>query len=126
MFRVTFPESVKHQIHSVLKSLIFLPYFGGIEHFQQCGHVLFFLWGLVEDVRDERLIVKGFRFRPEIVSAFGVLAFRVFHNAIDEFENVVFIPDIAKRIVFHRLPEVDGIEDLDFISSLFQHLPAFK
>lgn len=86
---------------------------------------MFFLRGLVVDVANQRRIQQRFGFLPEGVPAFAV-PFGVGDQSRDQFQNVLFIVDIRKRVVFHGLFEVDGIQDLDAVAIALQHLSRFN
>ena len=61
------------------------------------------------------MIVQGLGFGPEVLTALGVLAFGVFHDAVDQLQNIVFAVDILEGVIAHGLFEVDGVEYLDLI-----------
>ena len=126
MLGILFLQRFKHQIHRVFEGLIFFADLGGIEHFQQRGHVLFLLRGLVPDVGDERLVVQSLGLLPEILPAFAVLALGVLHDASDQLQDVVLRADIAEGVIAHGLLEINGIEDLNLISASLEHLPTFN
>ncbi len=66
------------------------------------------------------------RTRPKILTALAVLALGVFHNAVDQLQNVILAVDVLERIVPHGLFEVDGIEYFDLISTHLKHLATFE
>ena len=49
----------------------------------------------------------------------------VFHNAVDQLQNVIFAVDIAERVVSHRLLKIDGIEYFNLISTTLEHFTTF-
>ena len=65
------------------------------------------------------------RTRPEVLTAFAVLALGIFHDTVDQLQNVVFTVDIAERIVSHCLLKVDGIEYFYLISTHLEHFTTF-
>ena len=126
MLRVALFQTVKHHIHRVFKGFVLLPDFGSIEHFQQRVEILFILRGFIPDIGDQRLIIQGFRLAPEIFPALAVLPFGILHDTVDQLQNVVLTSQVAERVVTHGLFKVDGIEDLDLISSALEHLSTLQ
>lgn len=49
----------------------------------------------------------------------------VFHDAVDQLQNVVLAVDIAERVVSHRLLKIDGIEYFNLISTTLEHFTTF-
>lgn len=49
----------------------------------------------------------------------------IFHDTVDQLQNVVFTVDIAERIVSHCLLKVDSIEYFYLISTHLEHFTTF-
>ena len=49
------------------------------------------------------------RTSPEIFTALAVLALGIFHNAVDQLQNVVLAVDVLERVISHGLLEIDGV-----------------
>ena len=77
------------------------------------------------DVSYERRVEEGLRFDPEIVPRLS-LAFRVGDQRGDELQDVLLGMDIGERVIMHRLPEIDRVEDLDAVLITQERLSAFK
>ena len=104
----------KEQVNRRLKVFIVLPALTGIEHIQQGIHVLFFGWGFVVDISNQRLIQQGFRFLPEVIAAFCV-PLGIGHDNRDQRQNVGFRVKIDEWVVVHGASKINGVENLDFI-----------
>ena len=50
----------------------------------------------------------------------------VFHNAVDQLQNVVLAVDIAEWVVLHGLFEVNRIEYFYLIPAALKHFPTFQ
>ena len=68
---------IEHQIDRILKFLIVLPCFTGIDHVKQGGKILFFLHTLIPDISDKGCVVQLFGFHPEIFTGLLSLSFGV-------------------------------------------------
>ena len=102
MIRVFLLQCVKQQIYRVLESLVILPDLHSVYHFHQRGKVLLIGGRFIIDVADQRRIEQCFGLDPEIVSRFP-FAFRVGDQHRYQFENVLLIVDIRKRVIVHTL-----------------------
>ena len=65
------------------------------------------------------------RTRPKILAALAVLAFGIFHNAIYQFQNIIFAVDIFEGVIPHGLLKIDSIEYFYLISTTLEHLTTF-
>jgi hypothetical protein len=117
VFRVFFFQSVKHQIHGVLKVLVVLPRFACVYHVKQGRKILFFLRGFVVDVADQCGVVELFRFRPKILGRLFALAFGVYHDCVDKFQYVFFAVQVGKGVVVHTLFEIDCVKHFYLIAA---------
>ena len=79
---------------------------------------------LVPDVTDEGCIVQLLRLHPKIFAGLIAISLRVDDDRIDQLEDVLLAADVAKRVVVHGFPEIDGVQRLDDIAALFEHLAA--
>ena len=79
---------------------------------------------LVPDVADESCVVELFRLDPEIFAGLIAVSLRVDDDRIDQLEDVLLTADVAKRVVVHGFSEIDGVQRLDDIAALFEHLAA--
>ena len=77
-----------------------------------------------QDVTDEGCIVQLFRLHPEIFAGLIAISLRIDDDRIDQLEDVLLAADVAKRVVVHGFPEIDGVQRLDDIAALFEHLAA--
>ena len=122
--RVAGFQLIEHDIHRVLEGLIVLSGFRGIDHFEQGSKVFLVVGCLVPDVTDEGCIVQLFRLHPKIFAGFIAISLRVDDDRIDQLEDVLLTADVAERVVVHGFPEIDGVQRLDDIAALFEHLAA--
>ena len=124
VIRVAGFQLIEHDIHGVLKGLIVLSGFRGIDHFEQGSKVFLVVGCLVPDVTDESCVVELFRLDPEIFAGLIAVSLRVDDDRIDQLENVLLAADVAERVVVHGFPEIDGIQRLDDVAALFKHFAA--
>ena len=117
-------QSFKQQIDGRLEVFIILPALAGVEHIQQHTHVFLFGRGLVVDIGDQRLIQKGLRLAPKIFAALVVLALGVFHDDRHQRKNVRFAVQIAEGVIVHGSAEINGVQDLQLISTLLHQHPT--
>ena len=83
MLRVFFLEPIKHQIHIVLKFLIVLTDFTGIDKLNQRCEVLLIFGGFIIDIGDKGGVEQCFCFHPKII-AYLTLAFGVGNQGSNE------------------------------------------
>ena len=76
------------------------------------------------DVSDQCSVKQRLCFYPEIISGFAV-AFGVGDQNGYQLQNILFAVNVSEGIVMHTLLEVDGIQDLQSVSEVEQHLTAF-
>ena len=76
------------------------------------------------DVSDQCSVKQGLCFYPEIISGFAV-ALGVGDQNGYQLQNILFAVNVSEGIVMHTLLEVDGIQDLQSVSEVEQHLTAF-
>lgn len=122
--RVAGFQLIEHDIHGVLEGLIVLSGFRGIDHFEQSSKVFLVVGCLVPDVADESCVVELFRLDPEIFAGLIAVSLRIDDDRIDQLEDVLLTADVAERVVVHGFPEIDGVQRLDDIAALFEHLAA--
>ena len=122
--RVAGFQLVEHDIHRVLEGLIVLSGFRGIDHFEQGSKVFLVIGCLIPDVADESCVVELFRLDPEIFAGLIAVSLRVDDDRIDQLEDVLLAADVAERVVVHGFSEIDGVQRLDDVASLFKHFAA--
>ena len=71
MIRVFLFQRVKEKVNGIFERLIILTDFHCVQHFYQCGKILFLHRSLIVDIANERTIEKRFCLDPEIVSGFS-------------------------------------------------------
>ena len=54
----------------------------------------------------------------------AVHSLRVDDDRIDQLEDVLLAADVAERVVVHGFTEIDGVQRLDDVASLFKHFAA--
>ena len=117
-------QFIEHDIHGVLEGLIVLSGFRGIDHFEQSSKVFLVVGCLVPDVADESCVVELFRLDPEIFAGLIAVSLRIDDDRIDQLEDVLLAADVREWVVVHGFPEIDGVQRLDDIAALFEHLAA--
>ena len=125
MFRVLLFQVLEHDIYGILELFIILPDFHGVNELDQCSEVLFLNRRFVMDISDQRTVQQRFRFGPELIPGFAV-ALGVGNQGCHELQDVLLTVDIVERVIPHGLGEVHGVEDLDAISMLLQHVSALQ
>ena len=125
MVRVFFLQLLKEQINSIFEVFIVLSCFTCINHINQHGEILFFLRCFVPDVCNQCCIIEFFCFDPKVLTGLLPLSFCVDYDCVDEFQNVLFAPQISKWIIMHGFCKVYGVEDFNLILAPLQHLPTF-
>ena len=60
MLRLLLFQLLKKLIYGIFEGFIILAGFTGIDKFQQCGEVLFFLRGFIVDIADECAVEQAF------------------------------------------------------------------
>ena len=70
-------------------------------------------------------IIEFFCFDPKVLTGLLPLSFCVDYDCVDEFQNVLFAPQISKWIIMHGFCKVYGVEDFNLILAPLQHLPTF-
>ena len=58
--------------------------------------------------------------------SYAVLALGVFHDTVDQLQDVVLAVDIAEWVVLHGLLEVNRIEYLYLIPAALKHFSTFQ
>jgi len=71
MIRVFLFQRVKEKVNGIFERLIILTDFHCVQHFYQCGKILFVCRSLIIDISDQCRIEQGFCLDPEIVSGFS-------------------------------------------------------
>ena len=64
------------------------------------------------------------RTHPKIFAGLIAISLRVDDDRIDQLEDVLLAADVAERVVVHGFLEIDGVQRLDDIAALFEHLAA--
>ena len=119
VFRIIRLQFFKQFINRILKFFIFFSRFTGIDEFQKSRKVLFFFRRFIPNITDQSRIQKAFRFHPEIFRRFFSFPLRICDNGIHKFEDIFFTTDVMEWIVVHRLFEIDRIQHLDPIASIY-------
>ena len=122
-----------------MKLLVILSNLHGIDELNECRKVLFLLWRLIMDIANEgtveqclimnvateRTVEQRRCLVPERISS---LTFSpgICHQGCGQLQDVLFRVDIGKRVIVHRLFEVDGIEESDAVFCLNKGIPHLK
>lgn len=61
---------------------------------------------------------------PEILPGLIAISLRVDDDRIDQLEDVLLAADVREWVVVHGFFEIDGVQRLDDIAALFEHLAA--
>ena len=117
-------QGLKHLVNGVLERLIVLPDLHSVQERDERTEVLLLHGRDIVDIGDERRVKELFGFLPELVPAFA-LALRVHHQGRHQFQNVFLRVDIRKRVIVHRLLEIDGIEHFYAVFLVQKCVPAF-
>ena len=125
MVWIAFLQSLKHQIHRRLKFRVVLAGFAGIYHFKQRREVHFFLRRFLPDIADQGRVEQPFRFHPKIFRTFFALAFSVANQGIYQLQHVFFRVQIPKRVVFHALGKIDGVQHFHAVAAADKELAHF-
>ena len=125
MVRVFFCQLVKQQVNGVLEILVIFPCLTCVNQVNQHCKVLFIFRRLIPYVGNQRRIIQFLCLYPKVLTGLLSLSFGVDNNRVYEFQNILFTPNIGKRIVVHGFRKVYGIEDFYLIPALFQHFSAF-
>ena len=125
MIRLPFLQILKHQIHRILELLVILPNLHGIDELDESRKVLFLLRCLIMNVSNERTVEQRLCLVPERIPS---LAFSpgIRHQGCGQLQDVLFRADIGKRVIVHRLFEVDRIEEPDAVFRLNKGVPHLK
>ena len=75
MFRLLLFQFFKKLVHGILKFLIILAGFAGVDELQQGGEVLLFLRGFIPDIADQCAVEQAFGLDPEILAGFFAIPF---------------------------------------------------
>ena len=89
MLRVFLRQGIKHQVDRVLKILLILAGFHGIDEVYQRGEILLLRRRNVMQIANQRRVQKRFAFDPEILTAFS-FAFGIRYKCCYQFENILF------------------------------------
>ena len=125
MVGVAFLQSLKHHIHRRLKFRVVLAGLAGIYHFKQRREVHFFLRRFLPDIADQGRVEQPFRFHPKIFRAFFALALGVADQGVYQLQHVFFRVQIPKRVVFHALGKVDGVQHFHAVAAADKELAHF-
>ena len=125
MVWIAFLQSLKHQIHRRLKFRVVLTGFAGIYHFKQRREVHFFLRRFLPDIADQGRVEQPFRFHPKIFCAFFALSLSVADQGIYQLQHVFFRVQIPKRVVFHALGKIDGVQHFHAVAAADKELAHF-
>ena len=90
MLRFFLFQFLKQHIYCIFKCLIIFPCFRCIDKFKQCRKVLFLLRCFIPDIANQCTVQKPFCLRPEILTGLLAFPFRVHHNRIYQFQNILF------------------------------------
>ena len=124
MLRLLLFQLLKKLIYGIFEGFIILAGFTGIDKFQQCGEVLFFLRGFIVDIADECAVEQAFGLDPEILTGLLAIPLCIGDDGIDQFQNILLTADVMEWIVSHGFFEVDGVQDFDLIPGIREHLSA--
>ena len=109
MIRVFLFQRVKEKVNGIFERLIILTDFHCVQHFYQCGKILFVCRSLIIDISDQCRIEQGFCLDPEIVSGFS-FAFGIGNQSCDDLQNIFLGVDVGKGVKVHTFLEIDRIE----------------
>ena len=122
MIRILFLQRLKHQIHRILVLFVILADLHGIDKFDQSSEVLLLFWSFVMNIADQGTVEQRLCLVPEGITAFS-FTLGIGHQRRDQLQDILFAVYIGKRIIMHRLPEIDRIEDLDPVFCPYKGMP---
>ena len=99
---------------------IFLAHLGVFQHAHDHGEVLLIFWGFLKQHEDDRLQECGFGFGPERVGLVAALWRGGLDQVIDQFQHVLFVAQVAERIVAVRLFQIHKVQNAHVIALLFE------
>ena len=126
MLRFFLFQFLKQHIYCIFKCLIIFPCFRSVDKLKQGRKVLFFFRCFIPDIADQGTVQKPLCFRPEILTGLLAFPFRVHHDRIYQFQNILFRMDIVEGVIMHTLGKIDRIQYFHFISMPYQHLSALN
>ena len=94
MIRVFLFQSVKEKVNGIFERFIILTDLHCVQHFYQCGKILFVCRSLILDISDQCRIEQGFCLDPEIVSGFS-FAFGIGDQSRDDLQNIFLGVDVG-------------------------------
>jgi len=124
MIRFLLFQLIKEKVHRILERFVILANLHGVEHFKKCCEILLFHRCLIVNVADQCRVKEFFRLLPERIPTVS-LALCIGHQCRNKLQNVLFIMDVGKWIVVHRLMEVDRVEDPDLVAIFHQGVGGF-
>ena len=129
MLLVILCQFLKHQVYCIFEIFIIFPCFGSIYHIYQSFKILRFFVTLIIDIANICRIKQTLGFHPKIFPGFIALAFGIYDQSVYQFQNILFAVQIVKRIIVHRLVEIDRVYNLYVVRlkndfSVFVQYPA--
>ena len=121
-------HDLKFKVNAVFELLIVLTALRIVDHVDQRFKVPFIFGVHSKDKGNIRSIEQFLRFHPKIIAGRLLRRRSILDKDFHEFENVlltVFLADVSKRIVVHRLRKINGIEHLDLVRLIDRDISAF-
>ena len=107
-------EKRNRRSHELIREMIELYHPQSIKDIQE----------MLKDMFADTMEEKLFRLFPERVSTLAVTS-RVLHETGHKLQNVLFAVNVRKRIVSHRLFEIDRVQNLYPVTVSFKQLSGF-
>ena len=77
------------------------------------------------DIADQGRVEQPFRFHPKIFGGFFALALGVADQGVYQLQHVFFRVQIPKRVVFHALGKIDGVQHFHAVAAADKELAHF-
>ena len=99
---------------------IFLAYLGIFQHAHDHREVLLVLWCFLKQHEDDRLQECGFGFGPKRIGLVAALWGGRLDQVIDQLQHVLFVAQIAERVVAVRLFQIHKVQNAHVVALLFE------
>lgn len=120
VIRAIYRQPLEQQVQWASEALIVFTNLGTVEHLHNHGKVLLFCGRFMIQIKHQGLQQCSFRLFPERIDVASRLWRCVADQVSHQFENILIITDVAKRVVTERLFHIDQVKHLDLVAPGFQ------
>ena len=99
---------------------IFLAHLGVFQHAHDHGEILLVFRGFLKQHEDDRLQECGFGFGPERIGLMAALRRGGLDQVIDQLQHILFVAQVAERIVAVRLFQIHKVQNAHVVALLFE------